>query len=555
MSAPAVPAAPPVTISAPTPYRGLRPYTEADAPFFFGREAEREIVAANLLSARLTLFYGPSGVGKSSLLLAGVVNDLRERSRENAADEDAALFAVIVVRAWGDTDPLRVIAAAARAEVSAVLGRDDLPDPPDGATLDEVLEHWTVQLHGKLLVVFDQFEEYFLYHDHQSGPGTFDAEFPQAVKRADLRADFLLSIRDDALARLDRFKGRIPNLFENRLQMDHLTLAAARDAVTLPIDEYNRRVPPDERVEIEDRLVDDVLDQVRTGRVSLESRGAGAVGDDGALAEARVETPILQVVLIALWEKEAEQGSHTLRAQTLVELGGAQQLVLDRLDERMGRLEPGEQQIAANVARFLVTPSGTKIAYTATDLAALAYPDSELTEWAYPQVVSVLDKLSDGDTRILRPVAPAAGHGPTRFEIFHDVLGPAILDWRARYLKERELSDAIRMGAAGAVLLLSGFFWVFMTIGVIGISISETPYDLFFLIWTLSALAVVIWWTRVFLKRFARRQPGLLFSTLMVQLAVFTAPLSFLVMLPVSWLRRRRRRRAAGPVDAAGDGR
>ena len=85
----------------PAPYRGLRPYTEADAAFFFGREAEEEIVAANLLGARLTLLYGASGVGKSSVLLAGVVSDLRERSRENLADDDTAGFAVVVVRTWG----------------------------------------------------------------------------------------------------------------------------------------------------------------------------------------------------------------------------------------------------------------------------------------------------------------------------------------------------------------------------------------------------------------------------------------------------------------------
>ena len=66
----AVPAA---TDPPASPYRGLRPYTEADAAFFFGREAEEEIIAANLLAARLTLLYGPSGVGKSSVLLAGVV--------------------------------------------------------------------------------------------------------------------------------------------------------------------------------------------------------------------------------------------------------------------------------------------------------------------------------------------------------------------------------------------------------------------------------------------------------------------------------------------------
>ena len=61
------------------PYAGLMPFTEEQAEFFFGREAEREIITANLMASRLTLLYGPSGVGKSSVLNAGVAHDLRAR--------------------------------------------------------------------------------------------------------------------------------------------------------------------------------------------------------------------------------------------------------------------------------------------------------------------------------------------------------------------------------------------------------------------------------------------------------------------------------------------
>ena len=83
-TAPAAAGRTPTTKPPPSPYRGLRSFTEADedAAFFFGRQEEVEIVAANLLSARLTLLYGPSGVGKSSVLLAGVVSSLRKRSRD-----------------------------------------------------------------------------------------------------------------------------------------------------------------------------------------------------------------------------------------------------------------------------------------------------------------------------------------------------------------------------------------------------------------------------------------------------------------------------------------
>ena len=57
-----------------SPYKGLAAFgdSELDALLFFGREREREAIVANLLASRLTVLYGPSGVGKSSLLSAGV---------------------------------------------------------------------------------------------------------------------------------------------------------------------------------------------------------------------------------------------------------------------------------------------------------------------------------------------------------------------------------------------------------------------------------------------------------------------------------------------------
>ena len=67
-------------MSVSSPYRGLAPFedSEVDALYFFGRERDTEIVVANLIASRLTVLYGPSGVGKSSLLFATVARALRE---------------------------------------------------------------------------------------------------------------------------------------------------------------------------------------------------------------------------------------------------------------------------------------------------------------------------------------------------------------------------------------------------------------------------------------------------------------------------------------------
>src|SRR5258707_8262905 len=62
-----------------SPYQGLIPYFEDDASFFFGREKETRLIIANLFASPLTLLYGASGVGKSSVLRAGVAHKLRER--------------------------------------------------------------------------------------------------------------------------------------------------------------------------------------------------------------------------------------------------------------------------------------------------------------------------------------------------------------------------------------------------------------------------------------------------------------------------------------------
>src|SRR4029079_7529507 len=59
------------------------------------REPEIAAVPANLLANRLTVLYGPSGVGKSSLLRAGVARELRSLGDH-----------AVVVHAAGPADPV-----------------------------------------------------------------------------------------------------------------------------------------------------------------------------------------------------------------------------------------------------------------------------------------------------------------------------------------------------------------------------------------------------------------------------------------------------------------
>src|SRR4051794_21205038 len=110
------------------PYKGLVPYTDDDAALFFGRDAERSIIVANLRSARFTLLYGPSGVGKSSVVGAGVVHSLRQRAQASLAKRGTPEFAVVYFNQWRD-DPVAGLLQAVRKEVETLLGTT-FDDPP-----------------------------------------------------------------------------------------------------------------------------------------------------------------------------------------------------------------------------------------------------------------------------------------------------------------------------------------------------------------------------------------------------------------------------------------
>ena len=156
------------------------------------------------------------------------------------------------------------------------------------------------------------------------------------------------------------------------------------------------------------------------------SDGNGALAEEAATG--KVETPFLQLVMERLWRATVAAGSHRLTVQTLHDLGGAQQIVENHLLEALGSLDPDDQAAAADLFRFLVSQSKTKIAHSASDLA-------EWTKRPEPEVAAVLDKLSRGEHgRILRAVPPPADEPDAmRYELFHDVLGEPIFEWRRRY--------------------------------------------------------------------------------------------------------------------------
>jgi len=97
------------------PYKFLDYYTERDAGLFFGREHEVEAICSQILARRSFILHGRSGVGKSSILRAGLMPKLKAQGHF-----------VFVIRSF--TDPVHQMVNA----LSRVCGFETTDEPgPD----------------------------------------------------------------------------------------------------------------------------------------------------------------------------------------------------------------------------------------------------------------------------------------------------------------------------------------------------------------------------------------------------------------------------------------
>jgi WD40 repeat protein len=425
-----------------SPYPGLTSYTQENAAMFFGRNAERAVLISNLRASRLTLLYAQSGAGKSSVLRASVAAKLAELARRGVEERGSARYIPVVFSAWQDEPTGKLIAEIGNAIIPFLPE----PSPPEHALepLDKVITAASRTTGATLLVMLDQFEEYFLYRSREARNYSFADELAACINRADLRANFLISIREDAYSGLgDLFEGRIRNVYSNYLHLEHLTRESAREAIEKPIATFNELHQAEVPVEIEPGLVDLIIGQLGSGQFAPDQAGIGrlAGGNGSNRSGGEIAAPYLQLVMKRLWETEVAGGSRTLRGETLEQLGGAQTIVRTHVDHALGDLPEEAREAAVDVFRHLVTPSGTKIALAASDVA-------EYTGRPAEEAGALLERLAGSDVRILRPVPPPPGHDSgTRYEISHDLLAPAVLDWghRRRAVRlEREKESAER---------------------------------------------------------------------------------------------------------------
>jgi HEAT repeat protein len=405
------------------PFIGLEPFTEAESDRFFGREAQTRILVHKIRANKLTLLVAASGVGKSSLLEAGVKRALRKQGGH----------ALLSFRTWYG-DPL--------AELKAALAAEGRPALDQGQPL-AVLLRLHALIGGKPLILFlDQFEELFNYQCLTGRLAPLVQELSEAINDHEGPAALVISMREDFAMELNAFKPHVNSVFDNYYRLEKLDLDQAWAAMVRPLTDrgWDYEVGADGR-SLADTLLDDL-----GHREYRERLGVQQLADPTGLP-LQVEPPHLQIVCKTLWDLDRADPGQRLRLATYRTAGRTNGILDGHFRRAMAGLGHDQRRLASRAFDYLVGQQGTK----------LAYPVDELAERCHAKPVAMDDALAALDrARVLRRserVEFATGQTRIWFELYHDVFARSVRAWN-RDFKARERLRHTALAVAGVVLAL-----------------------------------------------------------------------------------------------------
>jgi hypothetical protein len=434
----------------PSPFVGLSAFTPHMAAYFTGRERFALTLAGAVLRSRVTVMYGQSGCGKSSVLGAAFPQVMGAILQPDDEMVQGSPFRVLHFRRWHPGFETRLFSAAA-AKLSAPKGTNLAAAVASWVRLNRDLQQ---DLRAPVILVLDQFEEFLLYHPKPVDT-SFARDLATIVANPDIEARVLLALREDSLASLDALRALIPAILASPVHLRPLDRTAAEQAIRKPVAKWSaERFGDPKAVVVEDSLVDALLDQVQqTATIGLSAKPS--TNSNTQL----VDLPLLQLALERLWEEETNGEKPVLRAHTLEQMDGAAGIARRHLDQTLEALPTPQRTLAIRLFRHLVTATGGKHAWRADDLANEIDADSRAEQQAADRltgaaggvsdagrrllgigaatggpeatkaaVTDTLEKLAQGKARILRTQPDPRGQGPL-FELYHDALTRPVLSW------------------------------------------------------------------------------------------------------------------------------
>jgi len=416
------------------PWLGLRPFSQADRDYFFGRDDEIRELSQRIVQRPLTVLFGQSGLGKTSLLCAGVIPRLAESG-----------YQPILVRLIHDpaikSEALEKQVLAEIARVFPNLGMSGATSAPSLWQVFHDPEFGFVGPDGatpglRPVLILEQFEEIFTLGESKR-PADAAAfmeslcclvenrappEVCDQLRKDDELADrlqssarpcrVLIALRDDYLHRLERWRQKMPSMMENRFELRQLSGKQALRAVYEPGASRTR--------------LGDKPPIVSPETAATIVRLVAGKGPDVPLEEIENVPPLLSLICEQINSRRLRDGRETVQPEEVS--ASADEVLRDFCARCFATQRPSVREF---IERRLISRSGFRESVTLETaaaelhLAGVAKPDVTLRELVSQRLLTIEDR-----------------GGIPRIELTHDILAPVIGRSRDQWASPEALAKA-----------------------------------------------------------------------------------------------------------------
>jgi formylglycine-generating enzyme required for sulfatase activity len=369
------------------PYIGLESFNDDNKHLFYGRDLLIRELLDQVLVSRLVTAVGPSGSGKSSVVLAGLLPRLEDGALPGS--DEWHYYPTIVPSAAPLTQLAKLL------EPDGADSAEWIPDNYDAFLRDT--EHLTklVQANSSdtAVITIDQFEETFtLCHDDRERDAFID-NLLDLVNSREGRHLVILTMRVD----YESYLNKVPlfrSMYEQGLvRVTAMNASELHDAIEQPAQAIG--------LKFEDGLIEALVREI--------------VGEPAAL-------PLLQFALLQLWD-DRERNRITWDAYR--RLGGVMEALASTADSLFNNMLTEEQNATKRILLRLVRP-GTGVEFTRSRATRRAlYQSGEAND----RIDRVLQKLVDA--RLLRQTNGVTAEND-QFEVAHEALvrnWPRLVEW------------------------------------------------------------------------------------------------------------------------------